>query len=544
MLRFRAGWMLARRWLLAVFVLLALLCIAIPPVPAGPVEAAPLEQVEREPPLEPDFDIITGRFYTQAAMQPEGRGPYAVGFSVTNEGGIPMWDEYRRLGGPGVLGYPISRRFFLDGTVMQAFQKAVLMWDAGARRAVAAPILDMLHSIDADAWLEASKGLPAFVPVPDEGGKPWEELARLRYNVYLDPFPPFQQRYFALFDPVNLLGLPAAPPKDMGSAVVLRFQRGALQQWKQEMPWARAGEITIASVGEIARESGLLPKEAFEPEESPLLTGEAARKPWSGWWWPSNPAVPGPKLYDPNGPLDRYDRFVTYTGAPNPRTREWELANNRFTGAKLNWAGHCNGWAAAAVLEPEPVQPRTIAGIVFGVAEQKGLLSAYHFADGAQWIYGSDSEKVNPADFHRQLLRWIGQERKAFVVSFRDQGDEIWSYPAYKFRLVMGPDPLVPGRWHVRATVWFAAGDVAPGFVGTKPWPGPEGKLFEYFVTGDPRNPIDGAWEGNSVSGFYGHPRYIWYPDPSFRNEPRVLTSPGLTMHFLKFILGRENEDV
>ncbi len=49
------------------------------------------------------------------------------GFAVTNAGGIPFWDFYRSLS-PQDVGYPISRRFQLDGFWVQAFQKVVLQW--------------------------------------------------------------------------------------------------------------------------------------------------------------------------------------------------------------------------------------------------------------------------------------------------------------------------------------------------------------------------------------------------------------------------------
>jgi hypothetical protein len=39
-----------------------------------------------------------------------------------------------------------------------------------------------------------------------------------------------------------------------------------LQQWKQDVPWARAGEVTGALGGDIAKEAGVLPDpEALKP---------------------------------------------------------------------------------------------------------------------------------------------------------------------------------------------------------------------------------------------------------------------------------------
>ena len=38
----------------------------------------------------------------------------------------------------------------------------------------------------------------------------------------------------------------------------MRTQRTVLQQWEIAVPWARAGQVTVANGGEIAAEHGLL----------------------------------------------------------------------------------------------------------------------------------------------------------------------------------------------------------------------------------------------------------------------------------------------
>jgi hypothetical protein len=70
--------------------------------------------------------------------------------------------------------------------------------------------------------------------------------------------------------------------------------------------------------------------------------------PWSGWWWTARTGS-GPTLFQADGPLDKYDRFVESTGGDNPATRDRERNNVYFP--NTSWAGHCNGFAAA---EPLP----------------------------------------------------------------------------------------------------------------------------------------------------------------------------------------------
>ncbi len=228
-------------------------------------------------------------------------------------------------------------------------------------------------------------------------------------------------------------------------------------------------------LSEIRRveELGEPPDHAKRAQPSPRSTGDAERYPWSGWWWPANFRAGGPFLFDPSGPLAKYDRYVESLGQPDPRTVEWERSELIFAG--LQWAGHCNGWAAAALLEPEPTDSRIVNELTFGVADQKGLLSAYHFADAALWALGSEEQEVTPAELHRMLLSWLGRQRKGMIFTFRLGDEEVWSYPAFKFESVMGPDAIRPNVWLVRTVVWFVDNDVPAGWVGARPWPAADG---------------------------------------------------------------------
>jgi len=283
-------------------------------------------------------------------------------------------------------------------------------------------------------------------------------------------------------------------------------------------------------------ELGEPPDHAKRAQPSPRSTGDAERYPWSGWWWPANFRAGGPFLFDPSGPLAKYDRYVESLGQPDPRTVEWERSELIFAG--LQWAGHCNGWAAAALLEPEPTDSRIVNELTFGVADQKGLLSAYHFADAALWALGSEEQEVTPAELHRMLLSWLGRQRKGMIFTFRLGDEEVWSYPAFKFESVMGPDAIRPNVWLVRTVVWFVDNDVPAGWVGARPWPAADGKSFEYTLIGDPQEPTGGEWSAQN-SGRFERPFMIWYPDPSRRNQDRQLSSPELDYRLIQRILGR-----
>jgi len=479
-------------------VLLAFLLLLLPTAPAAADEE--------------DFAIPNGRFFPQS------------GFAITDQGGIPFWTEFQRLGGVRQLGYPISTRYQVDGFVMQAAQRGIMQWRPEQGHAVLTNVLDDLSKAGRDPWLLSFRQTPKAVGADVS---------------LLDADPAIKARYFAAADPAGTFGVPTSPPQDFGNVIAVRLQRAVMQHWKVDVPWASAGDVTIANAGELARDAGLIPAFALKTDV-PVVEGRADKTPWSGWWWPADDGVYGAHLFDVDGPLAKYDRLAQAHQRPDVQTRAWELENVHLSGAAYPWAGHCNGWAAAAVLEPEPTAPKTIDGVTFSVADQKGLLASWHFADSAEWVFGDDQDGVNAADFHRALVQWIGGGRRAFIVNTAAGASQVFNYPAYRFRLVYGPDPVDPAKTHVRATVWFVDYNVDPNFVGVKQWPNDGGRVYEYYIVGDRTNPSGGDWEGVSASGAqYSRPWRIWYPNPTVRNADRPLASPQLDYLAIKSIVGR-----
>lgn len=74
-------------------------------------------------------------------------------------------------------------------------------------------------------------------------------------------------------DALDHFGLPMTGPVDEGDVIVVRTQRAVFQQWKQAMPWAAAGQVTIADGGDIAKEEGLPP--GFQTSGSQGMAGPA-----------------------------------------------------------------------------------------------------------------------------------------------------------------------------------------------------------------------------------------------------------------------------
>ncbi len=214
-----------------------------------------------------DYDIPGGHFYTQTNGRAPGTHP--SGYAVTNEGGIPFWDVYQRLGGPDVLGYPITRRFMLDGLPVQAFQKAVFQWNPETGQVQFLNTFDLLHDRGMDSWLLVYRQVPEPLDTGPDTGLPWEKVVD-RHLAFLDQSPPIKTRFLANDSWLLHYGLPVSY-RDFGQLYVVRAQRAVFQLWKVDVPWAKKGEVTVANGGDLAKEAGLWPWEAVTPENPPRI---------------------------------------------------------------------------------------------------------------------------------------------------------------------------------------------------------------------------------------------------------------------------------
>ncbi len=212
-----------------------------------------------------DYDIRDGHFFSQT----NGRKESAAGFSVTNADGIPVWDAFQSLGGVDVLGYPVTRRFQLDGFTVQAFQKAVLQWRPDQGRQFAfLNTFDVLHDRGRDDWLEVYRQTPRPLDTAPDSGLAWDKVVA-RHLGFLDKVPPaLKERFLADDHWLDHYGLPVAT-QEYSNSVVVRAQRATFQYWKEAVPWAAKGSVTVANGGDLAKEAGLYPWLAATPENAP-----------------------------------------------------------------------------------------------------------------------------------------------------------------------------------------------------------------------------------------------------------------------------------
>jgi hypothetical protein len=211
-----------------------------------------------------DYAVAGGHFFSQT----NGRTDSPSGFAVTDADGIPFWTAFQTLGGADVLGYPVTRRFELDGFVVQGFQKSVLQWRPDKREFWFLNTFDALHDRGRDDWLEVYRQTPRPADTAADGGLTWERVVA-RHLSMLDKTPPaLKQRFLA--DPhwIDHYGLPTAV-QEFSNSVVVRAQRATLQYWKEAVPWAAKGSVSVANGGDLAKEAGQFPWLAVSPENAP-----------------------------------------------------------------------------------------------------------------------------------------------------------------------------------------------------------------------------------------------------------------------------------
>lgn len=215
-----------------------------------------------------DYPVEGGRLFTQAA----GTDVPDAGFAVTDADGLPFWTEFQRLGGVQALGYPLSRPFVWEGFTVQVFQKVVLQWRPELNAFMFVNVFDRLSVAGYDDSL-AEKLVPP-TEYFEEAEFTWDQIIASRLAL-LDANPALREAYFAVDDPLRWYGLPTSHVVTYEHVHTIRLQRAVLQQWLVDLPWASAGEVTVANGGDLARGAGIFPAEVLTPEVRPRADGSA-----------------------------------------------------------------------------------------------------------------------------------------------------------------------------------------------------------------------------------------------------------------------------
>jgi uncharacterized protein YkwD len=409
----------------------------------------------------PDFDLKDGRFYTQTA-------PSGGGYSVTDADGVRFWSVFQRLGGPAVVGYPVSRRFVMNGIPTQAFQRLVFEWRGDA--VVFANVFDLLSAVGKDDWLLTTKQVPRSRDWKEDTGDAWS-LIVARHLALLDQDTAIARAYRAAADPIAENGLPMAA-QDFENVFVLRAQRKVFQRWKVDLPWAKAGEVTVANGGEVAREAGFFPFEVVHPEGDPRVTpppappsaalpraAQAAGAPASPAGPPGAAAATPTPATDPVANRDAIAQVNMYRAMAGVLPLASDTAVARAAQAHADWLNEVGGPAGALFSHDEwPGSPRFTGAR----PEDRMAAAGWKGCCAAEYTWGY-KDKVSPGGsvdgwmggtIHRTFMIHPGVTRAGFgirlgdyAVAVLDMSLDDWTGPQ---QLVVYP---VPGQKDVPAVM-------------------------------------------------------------------------------------------
>lgn len=186
------------------------------------------------------------------------------GFSVCDDMEADFLAAFERWG-LEKIGYPISRRYVRDGFITQAFQKSIMQWRADNQMVTLVNVFDDLHELGLDDRLLETYQTPAQLASGWDGNVSFDMVIKQR-QALLNARPALRRAYFASNNPLTFYGLPTSEVQDMGNHYAIRLQRAVLQEWKESVPWAEAGGVTIANGGDMAKRLGVLPADALLPE--------------------------------------------------------------------------------------------------------------------------------------------------------------------------------------------------------------------------------------------------------------------------------------
>ncbi|MCX6126541.1 MAG: hypothetical protein NTV34_17540 [Proteobacteria bacterium] len=180
---------------------------------------------------------------------------------------------------------------------------------------------------------------------------------------------------------------------------------------------------------------------------------EDSKIPYVGSWYPQ---VEGGTSRD-NGSgnvLQKYDKV--FNKGEN-KAQKWETDHHTVdkTNAAAGWAGHCNGFSAAAQRHAEPKKSVNRADTSFTPKDVKALLAEIHMSAKYYFLGGNrcrqdsksllgipsarldptalgECDDVNPATFHVAIANWIGIQKHAIIVDTFSR-DQVWNYPHFKY---------------------------------------------------------------------------------------------------------------
>jgi competence ComEA-like helix-hairpin-helix protein len=150
---------------------------------------------------------------------------------------------------------------------------------------------------------------------------------------------------------------------------------------------------------------------------------------------------------DELSPMDKFaiELYLAGETSPNPfYLPAWEILNS-YNPIGGTWWGHCNGWAAAAILTNEPTASLSSTwngeAVEYTSADLKGLMTESHYSTYSRFYgkryykEGDDITDLTPAAFTKLVTFYIRDQGVPLVFD-TTASDAVWNFPAWKVDLV------------------------------------------------------------------------------------------------------------
>jgi hypothetical protein len=252
--------------------------------------------------------------------------------------------------------------------------------------------------------------------------------------------------------------------------------------------------------------------------------GDSRKFIWNGNWYPLSEG----------GTLDATRKYELATGG-NGEAVAWEEDTVARQG-HVEWAGHCNGLAAAGINEEVPKRDVTWQGQLFTIEDIKALLiekwqgtqyvtlvgrrcSTRPVVDDSGRITNPGCRDMNAGALHVLLGNMLGKNKQPFIID-HTAGDEVWNFAVEGYRSTVEViDPTTARQltniskadsylWNPDATEFMKASTRVRLATGHT-------LKLDYVLELRHGSIIGGEWIGNSRQN---HPDFAWtstVPDPA-----------------------------
>jgi hypothetical protein len=200
-------------------------------------------------------------------------------------------------------------------------------------------------------------------------------------------------------------------------------------------------------------------KKDYERKFSSLpATGQVSpeRIPYVGSWYPQSKGGTNVRMRG-NSPLEKYD--AVFNASSSAKAVDWERKNHTVSAndSSAAWAGHCNGYSAAASRLAEPQKQVTKGSTIFYPEDIKALLAEIHMGAKFYFLGGNRCgliengsltppqnrqdrttmglcDDVNPGTFHVAVANWIGIQKYPVIADVHGK-EQVWNYPQWKYKI-------------------------------------------------------------------------------------------------------------